>query len=121
MTFKFITIIVMSFFYALIGLKHIFDPKYFLPMMPPFIPFKKFMIYITGLLEIVFGVGLLIEETRFYAGVGIVILLLLVFPANIYIAINDEARKKLKVTKLFAVLRLFLQLPLIYLAYWHTL
>ena len=103
------------------GLKHIFDPKYFMPMMPPFIPFKVSVIYFTGVLEIIFGVCLLIEDARFYAGVGIIILLLLVVPANIYIAINDEARQKLKVTKLFAVLRLFLQLPLIYLAYWHAL
>ncbi|MAZ58760.1 MAG: DoxX-like family protein [Flavobacteriales bacterium] len=121
MTFKFITILVMSFFYILIGFKHLFDPKYFLPMMPPFIPFKKLIIYISGFLEIIFGICLLIEDTRFYAGVGIIILLLLVFPANIYIAFNEEARKKLKVNKVFAVLRLFLQLPLIYLAYWHAL
>jgi len=62
-----------------------------------------------------------IEETRFYAAVGISILLLLVFPANIYVAINYEARKKLKVGRVFAVVRLFLQIPLIYLAYWHSL
>ena len=121
MTFKFITILVMSFFYTLIGLKHIFDPKYFLPMMPPFIPFKKLIIYISGVLEIIFGICLLIEDTRFYAAVGIIILLLLVFPANIYVAINDEARKKLQVSKLLVILRVFLQAPLICLAYWHAL
>tara|TARA_B100001029_G_C14926453_1_gene375051 strand:- start:162 stop:527 length:366 start_codon:yes stop_codon:yes gene_type:complete len=121
MTFKLLTILVMSGLYTLIGLKHIFDPKYFLPMIPPLFPFKKLIIYITGALEIILGVCLLIEETRFYAAVGIIILLVLVFPANIYVAINYEARKKLKVGKVFAIVRLFVQIPLIYLAYWHSL
>ena len=120
MTFKLTTILVMSLLYILIGLKHIFDPKYFLPMLPPFIPFKQLIIYITGFLEIILGVCLVIEETRFYAAVGISILLVLVFPANIYVAINYEARKKLKVSKLFAIMRLFFQFPLIYIAYWHA-
>ena len=120
MAFKLTTIIVMAVLYILVGLKHIFDPKYFLPMMPPFIPFKQLIIYITGVLEIILGVCLVIEETRFYAAVGIITLLLLVFPANIYVAINYEARKKLKVSKLFAIMRLFFQLPLIYIAYWHS-
>ena len=90
-------------------------------MIPPLFPFKKLIIYITGALEIILGACLLIEETRFYAAVGIIILLALVFPANIYVAINYEARKKLKVGKVFAIVRLFFQIPLMYLAYWHSL
>ena len=120
MTFKLVTIFAMSLFYVLIGLKHIYDPKYFLPMLPPFINHKKLLIYISGYLEIVLGVLLVFQETRIYAALGIIILLVLVFPANIYVVINFEARKKLKVSKLFSVFRLFLQLPLIILAYWHT-
>ncbi len=111
----------MSGLYTLIGLKHIFDPKYFLPMIPPLLPFKKLIIYITGALEIILGGCLLIEEIRFYAAVGIIILLGLVFPANIYVAINYEARKKLKVGKVFSVVRLFFQILLMCLAYWHSL
>ena len=53
MTFKLLTILVMSGLYTLIGLKHIFDPKYFLPMIPPLFPFKKTIVYITGALEII--------------------------------------------------------------------
>lgn len=103
------------------GLKHMYDPKYFLPMMPYFIPHKKLLIYISGFLEIILGIFLIIEDFRFYAALGIIILLILVFPANIYVAINFETRKKLKVSKLFSVFRLFLQLPLIIIAYWHAI
>ena len=102
------------------GMKHIYDPKYFLPMLPPSINHKKLLIYISGYLEIFLGILLLFQGTRFYAALGIIIFLVLVFPANIYVAINFEARKKLKVSKLFSVFRLFLQPPLVILAYWHT-
>ena len=121
MTFKLITIIVMSFFYVMMGLKHIFDPKYFLPMLPQILPYKKVIIYVSGVLEIILGLCLLIEDIRLYAGIGLMILLVLIFPANIYVAISNEARRKLKVSKSFCVIRLFFQIPLIYLAYWHSL
>ena len=121
MTFKLATILLLSLFYIIMGLKHIFDPKYFFPMIPPFIPHKKLLIYISGFLEIILGIFLLIEDIRFYAAVGIIFLLIGVFPANIYVAISDEARKKLKVSKFFSIVRLFFQLPLIWLAYWHAI
>ena len=111
----------MAFFYIMMGLKHIFDPKYFLPMLPQILPCKKLIIYVSGLLEITLGICLLIEDVRPYAGIGLMILLVLIFPANIYVAISHEARRKLKVSKRFCVIRLFFQIPLIYLAYWHSL
>ena len=120
MTFKLVTIFIMSLFYILMGIKHIFDPKYFLPMMPPFIPYKKLMIYLSGFFEITLGVFLLIEDFRFFASMGLIALLILIFPANIYVAISNDAREKLKVSKSFCVIRLFFQIPLIYLAYWHS-
>ena len=110
----------MSVFYIVMGLKHMFNPSFFLPMMPPFIPYKKAIIYITGFIEIILGLFLIIEDYRFYSGSALVIFLILVFPANIYLSINEEARKKMKVTKQFCVLRLFFQALLIYLAYWHS-
>ena len=120
MTFKLFTILTMSLFYISMGLKHIFDPNYFYPMMPSFLPYKKSLIYISGCIEIILGVLLLIEDYRLYASMGLIVLLVLVFPSNIYIVINEESRKKLKITLLFSIVRLFAQIPLIYLAYWHS-
>jgi len=111
----------MAFFYIMMGLKHIVDPKYFLPMLPQILPYKKVIIYVSGFLEIILGLCLLIEDIRLYAAIGLMILLVLIFPANIYVAISDDARRKLKVSKRFCVIRLFFQIPLIYLAYWHSL
>lgn len=111
----------MSLFYILMGFKHMVSPKYFLPMMPPFIPCKKLVIYISGLLEIILAIFLLIEDSRWHAAVGIIILLIIVFPANIYVAISSEARKKLKVGMFFSIVRLLFQVLLILIAYWHAI
>ena len=120
MTFKLITIYIMSLFYILMGLKHLFDPKYFLPMMPTILPYKTFIIYLTGIIEIILGSLLVVEEYRFYVAIGLIIFLVLIFPANIYLALNKTARTKMKVSKLFCVIRLFFQPLFIYLAYWHS-
>ena len=66
-------------------------------MIPLFIPKKIEIIVITGVLEIVFAIGLGVETTRYYTGIAIIIFLLLVLPANIYSAkhqINYENQHK---------------------------
>ncbi|WP_118953052.1 DoxX family protein [Taibaiella helva] len=52
-------------------------------MMPGFIPFRKEIVFWSGILEILLGLGLLFPSTRSMAGVSLVILLVLILPANI--------------------------------------
>ena len=47
------------------GLKHLFDPKYFLPMMPTILPYKTFIVYLTGIIEIILGSLLVVKNTDF--------------------------------------------------------
>tara|TARA_B110000444_G_scaffold126163_1_gene118600 strand:+ start:686 stop:1141 length:456 start_codon:yes stop_codon:yes gene_type:complete len=117
---KLITVIVMSFLYIKIGIKHFIDPNYFLNIMPPYLPFRESMVYISGFFEIYFGFLLLFKQYRYYAGWGLFVLLFLVFPANIYLAYSVEAQILLGVTPMQAIIRLPFQLPLLLLAYWYT-
>jgi len=103
------------------GLKHFTNPMCFLPLMPSYLPYHLQLIYISGFFELLFGVLLLFEESRFYASWGLVFLLILVLPANIKLAQNIKTQKKLGVTKKFTIIRLWLQIPLIMIAYWHSL
>jgi len=70
------------------GTIHLLDPRLFLPIMPPAIPFPLFCIVASGVAEISGGLGLLIASplVQTAAGLGLVLLLLAVFPANIYMA-----------------------------------
>jgi uncharacterized membrane protein len=62
--YKNITIYILSVMYIIIGIKHFTSLEYFLNIMPPFIPFKEFAIYLTGLIEIFGGLMLLSKSTR---------------------------------------------------------
>ena len=110
----------MSIMYIIIGIKHFTDFNFFMAIMPPYIPFHKELIYISGFFEVLFGLLLLFHKTRKIASWGIIILLICVFPANIYLHYSDEAREILKITKEQALTRMPFQIPLILIAYWHS-
>jgi uncharacterized membrane protein len=67
---------------------HFSNPARFLPMMAPFLPWPLGLIYLSGALEIIGGVGLAIGPTRRLAALGLAALLLAIFPANIYVAFS---------------------------------
>ena len=118
-TLKKITIFIMVIFYINVGLLHFLDPNWFLPIVPPYLPFHLELVYISGFFEILFGVLLIFQNTRSFAGKGLIILLIAVFPANIYLAQTNGAA--MNTTPLIAWGRLPIQFIFIGLAYWHSL
>ena len=118
---KIITIYSLGLFYIVVGIKHFTNLDFFLVIVPPYIPFPEFMVYISGLFEIILGFFLIIKKTRRYGALGLVILLIAVFPANIYLCRSDVALSIYKITRQQALIRLPFQLPLIIIAYWHSI
>ncbi|GGE42888.1 putative membrane protein [Pedobacter psychrotolerans] len=57
-------------------------------MIPIFIPRKVEIVIFTGVLEILFAIGLGIENTRYYTGIALIVFLITILPANIYAAKN---------------------------------
>ena len=80
---------VMSAFYVLGGVYHLVNPGFYLPMMPPYLPWHRELVFISGVAEIVLGIAVLIPSLRRRAALGIIALLIAVFPANLHIAMND--------------------------------
>ena len=120
--FKIITIVLMSSFYIQIGIKHFIDPDWFMPIMPPFLPYHIELIYLSGGFEILFGLMLIFERTRFIAGWGLILLLIAVYPANLYLAFNTDVQKEMNIPSFLASwVRLPLQFVFIGLAYWHSI
>ena len=118
--FKFFTIIILSLFYINVGITHFTNPEFFLVIMPPYIPFHDFFVYLSGFFEVLFGLMILFKKTRYYGGIGLLCLLIAVFPANIYLYQSAEALEILNFNKSGALIRLFFQVPLLILAYWHA-
>ena len=118
---KLLTIIIMSLFYIGVGCAHFLSAENFLIIMPPYLPFHLELVYVSGFLEIFLGILLLIKRYRFFAGYGLILLLILVFPANIYLYNSDLARDAYgQISQADALIRMFFQLPLIIISYWHA-
>lgn len=64
-------------------------PAPYLAIVPPWIPWHLAMVDISGAAEIAGGIGLLIPSLRRAAAWGLVALLIAVFPANIYMAMDN--------------------------------
>ncbi len=118
--YKLLTIYAMSFMYVFIGIRHFTNPQYFLDIVPPQLPFKLFLVYLTGLIEIVGGVAILLPKTRRSGAYLLIFLLVSVFPANIYLYVSETPQGLLGISKMDALIRMPFQTPLILLAYWHS-
>ena len=108
----------MSLFYVFVGIKHLTNPTWFMKIMPPYLPLHKELVYISGSFEIILGLMLLLDKTRFIGGWGLLLLLIAVFPANIYLAQTNGLA--MDTTPLIAWGRLPFQGIFILIAYWHT-
>ena len=117
---KNISIYIMSLLYILVGIKHFSDPNFFLKIMPKYLNYHLELVYISGFFEILFGILLIFKKTRFFGAWGVFILLICVFPANIYLYTSEAAQIALDISKSQALIRLPFQIPLLILAYWHS-
>ena len=96
---KYILIIISSVFYVIVGIKHFIDPNYFLAIVPPYLPYHLELVYISGVFEIVFGLMILIPKYRYWGSIGLILLLVAVFPANIYLAQSTQAQEAIGATQ----------------------
>lgn len=115
---KLILIIISSIFYTIVGIKHFINPEFFLAIVPPYLPYHLELVYISGFFEILFGIMILFPRYRFYGSIGLILLLLAVFPANIYLAQSKEAQVAIGASQQIATWRLPIQGLLILAAYW---
>jgi uncharacterized membrane protein len=58
-------------------------------IVPPFLPFADALVYLTGVLELLGAVGLVLTATRWAAGLGLAALFVTLLPANVYEAVAD--------------------------------
>lgn len=100
------------------GVLHFVRPEPFTQIVPPLLPAPHLLVLISGAAEIAGGVGLAIPKLRRAAGIGLVALLLAVFPANIYMAMYDIKPAGLDLSWWGHAIRLPLQFVLVGLVVW---
>jgi uncharacterized membrane protein len=115
-----IGLIFAAIFYIVAGTLHFIKLNAYLRIMPPYIPWHVAMVRVSGGLEILGGLGLLVPKTRRAAAWGLVALLIAVFPANVYMATNPIDAGAVSIAPLFRWGRLPLQLLLVLWLLWCT-
>lgn len=116
---------VMSAVYVVAGILHFVVPGLYAQIVPPWLPWPVGLVYLSGLAEILVGVGLLIPRTRTIAAWGLVALLVAVFPANVYMAtsgvvIQGAPGPIADPSPVGRWARLPLQAVLVAVAWWYT-
>ncbi len=109
---------ILAIGFVLAGINHFVSADFYLKMMPPALPEHLFLVYLSGIFQIALGILLLIPKYTRLAAWGLIALLLAVFPANVYMAMNAEIFPEFSRTALY--LRLPLQIVLIAWAFWFT-
>ncbi len=90
---KNLSLYIQAFIYIAAGLNHFISPKTYLAIMPPYIPAHQLMVVLSGVAEVVLGIGLLFPATRSVSAWGLILLLIAVFPANVYMATSTRHMK----------------------------
>lgn len=108
----------LAFILIFAGIMHFIKPYFFVKIMPDYIPFHLKLVFISGFIEILCGILLFFPQTQTFAAWLSISLFVAVFPANI------EMAREFYVTHhkylWLAILRLPLQLVLIWWAYLFT-
>ena len=80
----------LSLTFVSVGVLHFVRGALFEAIVPPWLPAPHLLVVVSGVFEILGGLGVLVPGTRRWAGWGLVALLIAVFPANIHMALEAD-------------------------------
>lgn len=115
---KNIGLAIVFLFFMLGGITHFTDPNFYVSIMPPYVGYHLTIVYISGVLEILGAIGILIPALRQMSGNGLVLLVVCVSPANIHMWMHPELFPD--VPEAFLTVRLAVQVLLLMLIWWCT-
>src|ERR671911_1573119 len=113
-------LLAVAIMFLFTGFSHFSSLKYdFAAMIPDPLPNGLWVIYLTGVFEIAGAIGLLIPRTRRLAGICLVLLLVALFPANVYAALSELPLRGEAATPLW--IRTPMQLLYIGMVWWTSI
>ena len=85
-----IPVIIVAIFFVGAGILHFVLLDFFSSIVPPYLSNPDALVKISGVFEIMGGLGILFERTRKWAAYGLIALCVAVLPANIHMAMNPD-------------------------------
>ena len=110
--------IALAALFIVAGANHFLNTPFYMSIMPPYVPWHRPLVYLSGIVEVGLGALLLLRRWARLAAWGLIATLIAVFPANVHMALNAELYPAIPASLLW--LRLPLQGVLLAWAYWHT-
>lgn len=110
--------VVVGLLFLTSGILHFLRPEPFVAIVPSWLPSPQLLVYVSGFFEILGAMALQVPILRAVAAWGLIALLLMVLPANIFMLTNHPYIGDLSVPMWILWLRLPLQFALIYLVWW---
>ena len=112
-------LLITGVLFIVAGILHFVMPKFYLAIMPSYLPQPLLLVYVSGVFEALGGAGLLLPATRTAAAIGLIVLLLAVLPANVEMLRLAQQRGASPLFQLACWLRLPLQ-PLLMWWVWRV-
>ena len=117
---RLIICLLLAVFFFSAGMAHFTHDDSFAAIVPPLLPFKYQIVWVTGVMEIIFAAGLLWPKYRHKTGIWLSLYLLAVLPANIYMAMAEIGFGDVQAGPAALWSRVLLQFPLIALILWAS-
>ena len=110
----------LALFFFVAGITHFTQDEAYAGIVPPLLPFPFIIVWVTGIMELFFAVGLAIKKFRKISGFWLSPFLLAVLPANIYMAMYNIPLGDMESSSTALWIRVALQFPLIALILWAS-
>ncbi len=107
----------MALIYVVAGSFHFIKPKIYLRIMPKYLPNHKLLVYLSGIIEIVLGIGICIPLLKDSSIYSIITMLLVFLLVHFYMLSNKKA--SVGISKWILILRIPIQFGLMFWAYWY--
>ena len=107
----------MAGMYVIAGILHFVKPAAYMRIMPRYLPAHKELVYLSGLAEILLGIGLCIPILKDGAIYGILLMLAVFLLVHLYMLSGEKASAG--IPRCLLLLRIPLQFGLMYWAYWY--
>lgn len=108
------SLVLIAIVFVVAGVLHLVRPAPYIRIMPPWLPAPATLVLVSGIFQILGGIGVLVPATRMVAGWGLIALLVAVFPANLQMLLDASARGASTIWLVAVAARLPLQAALIW-------
>ena len=82
--------VVFALFMVFAGIQHFLKPEFYTPFVPAFLPFTVAIIYLSGAIEIILGLLMIIPKYAKVGAIGILLLMLIFLPIHIWDIFSDS-------------------------------